>query len=368
MPALIIILIIVVVALVLAVQALAAVYVGLWYLGFVSTLLVESSWSFRGVVSPIAAWAALGFLLGASIGLWRGAAKGKAPYLKIYAFAIPLAMVTVLALGPSRHPRLAADFAASIAAALRGTDWAGRVGGLKATLHLDSVPPLGKSGPRLAGTIRVGDVEERLSVEMKTDGTIVLVGVGYRRLPRKESLRRRTSRGKVCFDEFRGWLSAGRDGISGTYSGACGGTGPWSVSRSAPVQAPTRQQRSSPRQDTRPSRQESTATAPEAPVPVAQNVEGTYDLYDVGKPSVGVVNRMTIYNQSGSSFSILGDGWMGTGWVSGGNGYYDWRFSDGRRGRTTISVRSDGTIDGRVQGPGDKELNWSYIAKPMSRP
>src|SRR5947199_256812 len=104
-----IVVIVAVVALVLVAQGLAAIYIGLWYVGFVGTLLVESSWPFRGVFSPLAAWATLGFLVGASIGLWRGAAKGKAPVVRVYALGIPLGMLAVLGLGPSRHPRTGAE-------------------------------------------------------------------------------------------------------------------------------------------------------------------------------------------------------------------------------------------------------------------
>jgi len=102
----------------------------------------------------------------------------------------------------------------------------------------------------------------------------------------------------------------------------------------------------------------------------AQNIEGTYNLYSADDSSGKVVGTMTIYNQSGSSFSIGGSGWSGTGRISGSSGYYDWKFTNGGTGRTTISARSDGTLEGHVRGtgPGGRPLDWSYIAKPTSRP
>jgi hypothetical protein len=76
---------------------------------------------------------------------------------------------------------------------------------------------------------------------------------------------------------------------------------------------------------------------------------------------------MTIYGQSGNSFSIRGSGWSGTGQINGNSGFYDWRFTNGKSGRTTFTVRSDGTIDGHVEGPaGDKGLNWAYVARPTA--
>jgi hypothetical protein len=99
----------------------------------------------------------------------------------------------------------------------------------------------------------------------------------------------------------------------------------------------------------------------------AQDVVGTYSLYNTDNKLVG---SMSVTSQNGSNFTIGGSGWSGSGSVSNGSGYYDWRFTDGRSGRTTIrATAADGIIEGTVQGPnGDATLNWTYTAKRTSRP
>jgi hypothetical protein len=97
----------------------------------------------------------------------------------------------------------------------------------------------------------------------------------------------------------------------------------------------------------------------------ADNIEGTYQLYEAG--SSKAIATMTISNQSGDRFSVNGAGWSGSGSISGG--YYDWRFTDGKSGRTTFSISADGSINGHVQSAdAGQELNWSYVARPISRP
>jgi hypothetical protein len=94
---------------------------------------------------------------------------------------------------------------------------------------------------------------------------------------------------------------------------------------------------------------------------LAQNIQGQYQLYDGAR----VVGSMTVFSQSGPSFSIGGEGWSGTGRVQGGSGYYDWRFTDGKSGRTTFTVGQDGTVSGYVSGSG---LDWHYVARRISAP
>ncbi len=101
----------------------------------------------------------------------------------------------------------------------------------------------------------------------------------------------------------------------------------------------------------------------------AQNIEGTYNLYRSTDPSGAVIATMTISGQQDKTFVITGKGWQGTGSITQGIGYYNWTFTNGTSGSTTISLNPDGSITGQVMGPADKEgLNWRYIAKAISRP
>jgi hypothetical protein len=91
-------------------------------------------------------------------------------------------------------------------------------------------------------------------------------------------------------------------------------------------------------------------------------IEGRYDLYVDKHPEQGLRTRMEIFGQKGNTFSVRGvqQDWGGLGRLKGTEGYYDWKFGDGRTGRTTIAVNSDGTIRGHVSGSG---IDWVYIAK-----
>jgi hypothetical protein len=94
----------------------------------------------------------------------------------------------------------------------------------------------------------------------------------------------------------------------------------------------------------------------------APSIVGRYDLYRNEHPEKGLRTRMEIFNQKGSSFSVRGieQDWGGQGTLNGTEGYYDWKFGDGRTGRTTITVNTDGTITGHVSGSG---IDWVYRAK-----
>jgi hypothetical protein len=95
----------------------------------------------------------------------------------------------------------------------------------------------------------------------------------------------------------------------------------------------------------------------------AQSIEGTYDLFDIGNVGGRVVGVMLFSAQSGTSFSVTSSNpepWNGTGDITNNQGYYDWRFPDGRTGRTTIVVGADGNLYGHVFGSG---LNWMYVAR-----
>lgn len=62
---------------------------------------------------------------------------------------------------------------------------------------------------------------------------------------------------------------------------------------------------------------------------------------------------------TGDGFSVLGDVWTAQGVFDGTNGYYDWVFTDGRRGRTTIRMDASGALHGQVRGAG---IDWDYVA------
>jgi hypothetical protein len=91
-------------------------------------------------------------------------------------------------------------------------------------------------------------------------------------------------------------------------------------------------------------------------------VSGAYDLYSLSSPAGTRVTSMSITSAPGIHVSGTdGGGWEGDGRIDGSEGYYDWRFTDGKTGRTTIVVDSDGTLRGHVLGSG---LDWWYLAVP----
>lgn len=104
-----------------------------------------------------------------------------------------------------------------------------------------------------------------------------------------------------------------------------------------------------------------------APASYADSLEGDYNLYDDGHTEEGVIGGMTIYNRRGDDFSVRGEGWQAEGRIEGMQGHYDWRFDDGRAGRTTFSLQPDGDLRGHVLGA---DLDWYYLAKkkPAGQP
>jgi len=100
----------------------------------------------------------------------------------------------------------------------------------------------------------------------------------------------------------------------------------------------------------------------------AQDLSGTYALYQKGKEYKGVAGYMTINQQSGNNFSVgiaspTGNpaiDWSGQGSVQGSSGYYSWNFQDGKTGQTTFTIDNNGNLHGQVRGSG---VNWDYIAR-----
>jgi hypothetical protein len=97
----------------------------------------------------------------------------------------------------------------------------------------------------------------------------------------------------------------------------------------------------------------------------APDVQGDYQLYRENQPNGPSVGSMNFFNQKGNDFLIAGSGWGATGHLNGSEGYYDWNFTDGRKGRTTFTVRSDGSLRGHVVGS-NNDINWVYIARRTS--
>lgn len=98
----------------------------------------------------------------------------------------------------------------------------------------------------------------------------------------------------------------------------------------------------------------------ENPGRAADSISGTYSLYRLEAPDKGPVGKMVITAFRGEKFLIRGAEWVGEGKVEGEQGYYDWKFDDGRTGRTTFIINSDGTLKGHVLGSG---LDWWYLAR-----
>lgn len=91
---------------------------------------------------------------------------------------------------------------------------------------------------------------------------------------------------------------------------------------------------------------------------------GTYSLYSREETSGAVVGTMKIKAVEGDQISVSGDDWEGLGTTNGKQGYYDWKFTDGRQGRTTFLIKSDGTLEAHVSGPG---IDWWYLARPQKK-
>jgi hypothetical protein len=93
------------------------------------------------------------------------------------------------------------------------------------------------------------------------------------------------------------------------------------------------------------------------------NLSGIYDVYRLDDQRVRVTGE--IIRQVGQDFTISGIGqpWSGQGSVTGRHGYYDWRFSDGKSGRTEFSINQDGSLQEHVFGSG---LDFMFLARRSS--
>lgn len=88
-------------------------------------------------------------------------------------------------------------------------------------------------------------------------------------------------------------------------------------------------------------------------------LEGHYNLYRQDESNEKVA-EMIITSWKGDTFLIRGTGWVGQGEIKDNKGFYEWKFDDGRSGRTEFELNADGTLTGQVAGSG---INWKYIAR-----
>jgi hypothetical protein len=90
-------------------------------------------------------------------------------------------------------------------------------------------------------------------------------------------------------------------------------------------------------------------------IPAAE-ISGSWTLRAEGKPGSNAVGSMNLDLQ-GTKLLAWGNSWRGEGQFAGRAGFYEWRFNDGRAGRTDVSVDDNGVIHGKVRGSG---LDWNY--------
>ena len=98
------------------------------------------------------------------------------------------------------------------------------------------------------------------------------------------------------------------------------------------------------------------------------DISGNYVLYREGDLFGKVAGYMRISEQHSNQFLIsiaypTGDpamDWKGNGVVKGAEGYYDWVFTDGKKGRTTFRIDKTGNLHGKVRG---SRINWDYEAQ-----
>jgi len=107
------------------------------------------------------------------------------------------------------------------------------------------------------------------------------------------------------------------------------------------------------------------AAAPSAPAPapapaanVAAVLSGRWVLRPVGRESGSPVGSQE-YTSTGDRITTWGPQWRGHGTFDGQRGYYDWLFTNGKAGRTTIQLLRPGVLAGQVRGGG---IDWDYIA------
>lgn len=93
-------------------------------------------------------------------------------------------------------------------------------------------------------------------------------------------------------------------------------------------------------------------------------ITGHWLLRRQGDPSRTLVTWLDM-TVDATSLKVKGDKWEGRGSFNGELGYYDWKFEDGKSGRTDIYLDKTGILYGKVEG---SEIDWTYWASRESGP
>ncbi|MFZ9587706.1 MAG: hypothetical protein ACO29U_08905 [Crocinitomicaceae bacterium] len=101
-------------------------------------------------------------------------------------------------------------------------------------------------------------------------------------------------------------------------------------------------------------------------------LNGTYDLFE---NSTGTISKfpdqsMTIMTFDHNKFVVQGVSpgdayWVGLGELNGNEGFFDYRFQDGRFGQTTFRIDKNGNLDARSLS---FTVDYKYLAKKRPNP
>jgi hypothetical protein len=96
-------------------------------------------------------------------------------------------------------------------------------------------------------------------------------------------------------------------------------------------------------------------------------LNGTYDLFENSSGNISKIpdQSMTVTTFDNNKFVVQGVSpgnkyWVGLGELKGNEGYFDYRFQDGRFGQTTFRVDKNGNLDARSLS---YTVNYKYLAK-----
>lgn len=96
-------------------------------------------------------------------------------------------------------------------------------------------------------------------------------------------------------------------------------------------------------------------------------LNGTWDLYENSRGKIGKTRdqSMNIMTFDGNKIVVQGVSpgdtyWIGLGEITGSEGYFDWRFNDGRYGQTTFKIDKNGNLDAHSLS---FTVSYKYLAK-----
>jgi hypothetical protein len=87
---------------------------------------------------------------------------------------------------------------------------------------------------------------------------------------------------------------------------------------------------------------------------------GAYDVFPMGSTGSPTTRFLIRPSNPGFFISGMGQPWTGQGQFNGRSGFYDWKFPDGRAGRTDFTVYPDGSLQGHLVGAG---IDSQFIAR-----